>query len=228
MVDRIASPTSSPATLNLRRLERIQRFLQYASFLVLLVFVALIVLSYFQLRRVKREIAEQQALIQKQKDEIKNNEATLANQKKLSEAQSAVISVLQRPTLAATEANPAEGARTREAVEDSLPKVNDVRQLPARIYMQIAREDQRRRAAAIARRLQAAGFIVPGIENVREKAPTNSQLRYCDGVNYLQEDLDDITNALARISVSVTRQRLSRCGNVRPRHYEIWLGESSY
>src|SRR5688572_32396418 len=50
-----------------------------------------------------------------------------------------------------------EGKRTREAFEDSLPQVNDVRQLPARIYLQIAGESQRRRAAAIARNLQAAG-----------------------------------------------------------------------
>jgi hypothetical protein len=140
-------------------------------------------------------------------------------------AQRGMISVLQRPSLAASEINPAEGARTREAVEDSLPKVNDVRQLPARIYMQIAREDQRKRAAAIARNLQAAGYIVPGIENVRDKAPPTSQLRYCDGDSFLPADLDGITKAFEGISVSVTRQRLPRCGNVRPRHYEIWLGE---
>ena len=217
--------TSPPTTINLRRLERIQRFLQYASFLVLLVFVVLIVLSYFQLRRVKREIAEQQALIQQQKNEMKENEATLANQTKTIEEQKALISAFQGWSLAATEANPEAGARTREAVENRLPREVNLR-LPARIYMQIAREDQRRRAAAIARALQAAGFIVPGIENVRDKAPTNSQLRYCDGDNQLQGDLDDITKALARISVSVTRQRLPRCGNVRSRHYEIWLGES--
>jgi hypothetical protein len=226
MADRIDNPGSSPATLNLRRLEHIRVLLQYAALVVLLVFIGLIVFSYFQLRGIKREITEQQALIDKQKQEMKANEATLADQKKLMEAQSAVISVLQRPTLAATEANPSEGARTREEVEDSLPKVNDVRQLPARIYMQIARADQRRRAAVIARQLQAWGYIVPGIENVRDKAPTNSQLRYCDGANYLPSDLDGITKALERISVTVTRQRLQRCANVRPRHYEIWLGES--
>lgn len=226
MVDRNEDSGWTPVTLNLRRLERIRVLLQYASGFVLLVFVGLIVLSVFQLRGIKREIAAQQALIDKQRLEMKENEATLADQKKLMEAQSAVISVLQQPTLAATEANPSEGARTREAVEDSLPKLNDVTQLPARIYMQIARADQRKRAAVIARNLQAAGYIVPGIENVRDKAPANSQLRYCDGANFLPADLDGITKALERISVSVTRQRLARCGNVRPRHYEIWLGES--
>jgi septal ring factor EnvC (AmiA/AmiB activator) len=217
MADRIED--SAPATLNLRRLERIQGGLRIAAVLVLLVFVVLIVVSYFQLRRIRREIAEQQAIISQKKQEIKEIEEALENRKK-------VISGLQQTTLAITEANPADGASTREAVEQSLAQVGDIRQLPARIYMQIARKDQQRRAAAIARALQAAGYIVPGIENVRDKAPNTSQLRYCDGDNYLPEDLDAITKVLDRISVSVTRQRLPRCGNVRPRHYEIWLGES--
>ena len=224
MADRLDD--SSPATLNLRTLERIQGFLQYAAVLVLLVFVALIVVSYFQLRRIRREIADQQTLLDKRRLEIKDLEQTLESRKKTIEAQDSIISVLQPTSLAASEADPKVGTRTKQNVEDSLPQVNDVKQLPARIYMQIAREDQRRRAAQIARALQAAGYIVPGIENVREKAPANSQLRYCDGKNYLPEDLDAITKALERIQVSVTRQSLSRCGNVRPRHYEIWLGEN--
>ena len=224
MADRIDD--SSPTTLNLRSLERIQRFLQYAAVLVLLVFVALIVVSYFKLRGIKAEIAEQQALLIKKKDEITDLEKVLENRKKVIEAQGGVISVLQRPSLAASEADPKVGARTREAVEDSLPQVNDVKQLPARIYMQIAREDQRRRAAQIARALQSAGYIVPGIENVREKAPDNSQLRYCGDGKNLPEDLDGIMKALESIPVSVSRQPFARCGNIRPRHYEIWLGEN--
>jgi septal ring factor EnvC (AmiA/AmiB activator) len=226
MADSIEKPAEdlrpskdSPSTLNLRSLERIQRLLQYAALLVLLVFVGLIVLSYFQLRAIKREIGEQQAKIQQQKQEIEENEKTLENRKKL-------ISGLQANTLACTEANPSEGANIRETVEKSIAEVSDAKQLPPRIYIQIAREDQRRRAAAVARALQAAGYIVPGIENVRGKAPTNTQLRYCGADNWLQADLDGIVNALERISVPVTRQRLANCGNVRPRHYEIWFGES--
>lgn len=227
MADSIESPGSAPATLNLRRLERIQSFLQYAAVLVLLVFVALIVVSYFQLRRIKRDIGEQQAIIEKQKKEIKSNEAELAEQeRKRIEAQTRLISNLQGSSLAASEADPQKGARTKETIEDSFPQVNDVKQLPARIYMQIAREDQRRRAAAIARALQAEGYLVPGIENVRDKAPDNSQLRYCGDGKNLPDDLDNIMKALERISVSVTRQPFSRCGNIRPRHYEIWLGEN--
>ncbi len=152
--------TEAPATLNLRSLERIQRLLQYAALLVLLVFVVLIVLSYFQLRGIKREIGEQQAKIQQQKQEIEQNEKAIENGRNL-------ISALQQTTLAYTEANPTEGARTRETIEKSIGEVSDIRQLPPRIYIQIAREDQRRRAAAVARALQAAGYIVPGIENVR-------------------------------------------------------------
>ena len=225
MADRIED--SSPATLNLRSLERIQGGLQVAAVLVLLVFVVLIVVSYFQLRRIKREIAAQQTMIATQEIKIKANDAVLADQeKKRIDAQTAMISYFQGSTLAASEADPNKGVRTKQVVEDNLPQVNNIRQLPARIYMQIAREDQRRRAAAIARELQAAGYIVPGIENVRGNAPTNSQLRYCEGDNFLPEDLDGITKALERIPFSVTRQPLPRCGNVRPRHYEIWLGES--
>src|SRR5262245_60415660 len=119
------SPGSTPATLNLRTLERVQTALQYAALLVLLVFVGLIVVSYFQLRRIRQEIAHQQAIIDEQTTTRKRNERELANQAKLLEAQKGVISVLQKPTLAASEADPEKGTLTREAVEQSLPQVNN-------------------------------------------------------------------------------------------------------
>jgi hypothetical protein len=91
--------------------------------------------------------------------------------------------------------------------------------------VQIAREDQRKRAAQVARQLQASGYIVPGIENVRGKAPISSQLRYCVEDNLVEDDLAGITKVLESIKISATKYRVPNCGNVRARHYEIWFGE---
>jgi hypothetical protein len=82
----------------------------------------------------------------------------------------------------------------------------------------------RRLAAALLSRLQAKGYIVPGIENVEGKAPSTSQLRYCP-TDKFEEDLADITKTLESIKISVGTQRLPACGNVRPRLYELWFGE---
>jgi hypothetical protein len=55
-----------------------------------------------------------------------------------------------------------------------------VKQLPARVYLQIFGEDQRRMANSIQSRLVEKGFIVPGIENVEGWAQgvTTTEVRF--------------------------------------------------
>ncbi len=50
-----------------------------------------------------------------------------------------------------------------------------------RVYIQIGKEDDRPKAEAAQRALRAAGFAVPGIENVNARAPSKLQLRYFQG-----------------------------------------------
>ena len=206
----LTTSSVSPPKLNLRRLERIQTVLQYLAGFVLLIFIVSIVISYFQLRRIRHEIAENQKLIDSQRQQLKSQEP--------------VISGLQQVTLLASEANPNRGEETKRIIEGSIAQSGQTQQLLPRIYVQIAREDQRKRAADVASRLQARGYIVPGIENVEGKVPPTSQLRYCP-TDKFEEDLADITKTLQSISISVSTQRLPKCGSVRPRLYELWFDE---
>jgi cell division protein FtsL len=206
----LTTSSVSPPKLNLRRLERIQTVSQYLAGFVLLIFIVSIVISYIQLRRIRHEIAKNQEVIDSQRQQLKSQEP--------------VISGLQQVTLLASEANPNRGEEAKRIIEGTITQSGQTQQLPPRIYIQIAREDQRKRAADVASRLQAKGYIVPGIENVEGKVPSTSQVRYCP-TDRFEEDLADITKTLESIKISVGTQRLANCGNVRPRLYELWFGE---
>jgi predicted nucleic acid-binding Zn-ribbon protein len=221
----VDSAAASPPQLNVRSLERIQRWLQYIAGFVLLIFIVSISISYFELRRIRREIADGQEQVRQQRKTIEENSKLLESQKQSITGLRTVVSGLQQATLAATEADPKQGEQTKETVEKILAQTEDTRQLPPRIYVQIAREDQRKHAAEVARQLQSRGYIVPENENVRGKAPTTSQLRFCSNDKTAEEDVAGITKTLQSISISVTSYRLPNCGNVRARHYEIWFGE---
>jgi hypothetical protein len=219
------SAATSPPQLNLRRLERIQRWLQYIAGFVLLIFIVSIFISYFELRRIRRDIAERQDEVRKLNLEIDKRRTQVKSQLETIESQSTSISVLQEATIVANEANPNQPEQKKETIEKSIAQTGDARPLPVRIYLQIAREEQRKKCAQVARQLQTRGYLVPGIENVREKAPNKSELRFCPKGNSVDEDLAGITDALKAISISVNRVRLSNCQNVRSRHYEIWFSE---
>jgi len=218
------SAVSSPPHLNLRRLERIQRWLQYIAGFVLLIFIVSISISYFELRRIRKDIAEGQDTVRDLNKKITEKRIEIDSLQGRVKSQGKLISGLQQATLAATEADPKQGEQTKDTVERILAQTEDAK-LPPRIYVQIAREDQRKHAAEVARQLQSRGYIVPGIENVRGKAPTSSQIRYCANDKIAEEDLAGIMKTLQSISISVTSYRLPNCGNIRPGHYEIWFGE---
>jgi len=216
------SPITHPPKLNLRRLERIQRFLQYLTGFVLLIFIVSICVSAWQLWRIRKEIrTQEQTLI--------NNKKLIDSQQKeitgLTTGYTTLISGVQELTLSASESNSEQGKKIKDTVERSLAQTGDATLLPPRIYVQIAREEQRKRAAEVARQLQTGGYIVPGIENVREKAPNNSELRYCPKDNSVDEDIAGIIKALKAMSIAISPVRLPNCGNARTRHYEIWFSE---
>ncbi len=50
--------------------------------------------------------------------------------------------------------------------------------LPPRVYVQIANEDQRTIAELVSSKPRSAGYIVAGIEEVGKKAPKRTDVRY--------------------------------------------------
>ncbi len=124
----------------------------------------------------------------------------------------------------------------RQAVEQSIAQVvtqgseagADVAQIPPRVYIQITREEQRARAGAVARCLQAGGYVVPGIENVARKASPQgvSDVRYYQGNEAAEGDVEGIRAMLLKdFGVSLKTVQLPAAGAIRPRHYELWLGD---
>jgi len=97
------------------------------------------------------------------------------------------------------------------------------RSLP-RVYVHIEGEEQRAAARAISDKLAAAGWPVPGIERVGNRAPATTQLRY-----FRKEEVAEavkITKALEGAGV-VAKTELIRgyetSEAIRPMHFELWF-----
>jgi hypothetical protein len=208
-----------PFKLNLRKLEDIRRLLQYGAILVFLVFLGLITFSYFQWRKIERQIAVQRETLKQQEQDIKQNQEKIEAQKSVLDGFATVVRESPRPYTQSAE------QRTVDTIELSIPKDVNTRLVPARVYFHITREDQRRRAAEVAPQLQANGYLVPRIEYVGRKAFGPTQLRYCSSDDTVKRDLDNITNLFAKLSIKIKPLLIRDCGNVRPRHYEIWFGD---
>jgi cell division protein FtsB len=212
--------------LDLGKLELIRRWSQYLAAVVLVIFVGLIVISGVKLHQINTKIDNLEAEATRKKSELeslekrkKELEGSIANLSDLNEG-------LSNASRTATEQDPGQYLRVRESIEGSILKDANPRQIPARIYLQIGGEEQRKRAAEVVRQLQAKGYIVPGIENVGTKArlPHTSQLRYYQTDSVSLGDIKDITESLGRLGVKLSTVPLSST-NVRPRHYEIWFGQ---
>ena len=214
-----AVSSSEPVRLNLRRLEHIRRLLQYGAVAVFLVFLGLITFSYFQWRKIERQIAGQRQTLKQQEQEIQQNHEKI-------EGQRAVLDSLSKFVRESPTKTAAQEEEKKRTIELSIPQNVSARQVPPRVYFQIAREDQRRRAAEVARQLQANGYIVPGIESVGKKASGPTELRYCSSDDTVKQDIESITNLLVKLSIRIKPQLIRNCGNVRPRHYEIWFGDN--
>ena len=216
-----------PPKLNLRKLESIQRLLRYGAILVLLIFLALIALSWFQLRGINREIDNKQAELQKkQRENDEIDEALRRKQeefKKLDEK----YHVLSEAVRYLSDDNEEQADKVKTAVEKAIGSDGNKAQIPPRIYIQIAREDQRQRAAQLTSQLQARGYVVPGIEYVgrRARIPRVSELRYYP-TGAAQSDIDDIVGFFRGAGIKLAQPvQVRQAGGVRPRHYEIWFGE---
>ncbi|MGH9931077.1 MAG: hypothetical protein ACREA9_17855 [Pyrinomonadaceae bacterium] len=219
--------------LDLGKLELLRRWSQYAAVVVLVVFIVLIGLSWIQLRRINDEVAAADENLEKKKVEITQLKIEADNlQAKISGLQK-VTGALTDVTRSLGDRSPEQAEKIKQAVEDSIGSTNDLAQIPARIYIQIGREDQRKRAGDVARKLQAQGFVVPGleqkkgqgVENVRGLSPRVSQIRYYQANEVSQKDLNDIVGLLRGMGIELKQVQLPASKLVRPRHYEIWFGE---
>ncbi len=102
--------------------------------------------------------------------------------------------------------------------------------IPARVYFHITQESQRTPAKALASRLitqlVAIDLKVPGVQRV--SGPENTQFRFFKAEE--KEEAQRIVASLRTLDIRVVlvdlSSRYQNSKNIRPRHYELWLGKN--
>ncbi|WP_194791891.1 hypothetical protein [Pseudomonas sp. UFMG81] len=116
-------------------------------------------------------------------------------------------------------------APAQAAPAGNLAAAIDTQMLPARVYLQIARETDRPRALLAAKAIRQAGLIAPGIELVpTTSAPPVNDLRYCEGKvdTTALEQLTEAVNAAVEPAPKLVKLKPSQCTKVRFNHFEVW------
>lgn len=114
---------------------------------------------------------------------------------------------------------PPESAVRRVASEVSSEAESRAANRP-RIFIHIRSEEDRRRARQLGQRLEASGFIVPGVERLTDIGPDSAQLRYFRAED--EAGARGIAEQLARVGVRV-EPRYTGGYEMRPGHYELWF-----
>jgi hypothetical protein len=132
------------------------------------------------------------------------------------------------PGIAVSAVNNRQIEKIKVLTSEAQKELSSVR---ARVYIQITGEEQRRPAAALQRRLEASGYIVPGIENVAEKAiiPARTEVRY-----NRDEERDEafrilqiLKDAGLKVDVKDEPTRIPGSGKgTRAGHYEVWFSKT--
>lgn len=230
--------TTPERKLNLGRLERLQRLLQYGAMLVLLVFVVLIGLAWTGLRDLNTRKAKAAQDLADVERKLKTVNDELALKQKSLEAAQSVNSVLSNVADAYKEENPEKAelinAALREAAETTVAEpaagqggrpAETAAQVPPRVYIQVMNAGQLARAREVTRKLQAQGFLVPGVENMERKGhrQSGSDVRFNPADEWAAKDTEAIRAVLGEFKVRLKDVRLG--ANTRPRQYELWLGD---
>ena len=185
----------------LNELQKLSRIIGILSFMA---FIVLIVFGVWQLRIINRKVSQGEEKIAAQEAKIKENEERIQAQNNLFKSMPPEYINL------AFENNP-------DAAK-SLP----------RVYLHIGDETQRELAVKLQKKLQAEGYIVPSIQNIKgiARVPVNTELRFCEGKGQ-DSDINEIKDLLAAegIDLSIHAPLTTPCCvNVNnDRNYELWL-----
>ncbi|MEP7317544.1 MAG: hypothetical protein ABI921_02350 [Panacibacter sp.] len=220
--------TSAHATLNLRRLEKVQSIFQFSAAVVLLLFISLIIYSSVKLHDIKKEISLKTTLLKQQDAIMSRNKDSIARQEIYIDQLQTSSNGFQKAIDSIVKVHPELAGVVKKSIENNILKTDSSKQIQPRVYIQIANNDQRHRAAEIATLLQTDGFIVPGIENMEGKTNTltTSEVRYYKSNDIVSSDTQTISKIFKIASLPVPMMRAFPASvNVRPRHYEIWFGD---
>ena len=207
-----------------RKLKSIKRVSQVIAALSITAFFALIGYSAYKLYSINRETAEATEKLNVVKKEAERLEADIQRKRDEIAGLDKKIEALNEINSKISITNPQLVRQAIKEVIESSPRTADV--LP-RIYVHIKDESQRARARQIVSKLQENKFIVPGIENVGEKASGNTVLKYFHKNDEENADAKKIIELLQSEKVVADARYTpgyESSNKIRPRHYELWLG----
>jgi len=209
----------NPARLNLQRMQHLQQIFKYGAAMVLIIFLVLIFFSYRELNNIKTEI-------EAQKNQIIANNIKLDSQNNIIKARFVTIANFYKY---ADSVEKSKNAGTEITIVDKVEDIASQNKNPAeilpRVYLHIAREDQRAHAAAVGKLLEANGFIVPGIQKVRFQE--SSSLKCFETAGITKADTTSILNVLrGAAKINIRSYKLPTSDKIRPRHYEVWFGQN--
>ena len=185
----------------INQLQKLSRFIGILSFAA---FVILIVFGFWQLGKINRQLRDGKKNLAEQEARMKENDERIQAQNNL------LKSVPPEFINLAFENNP-------EAAK-ALP----------RVYLHIGEEAQRELAVRLQKKLQAEGYIVPSIQNIKgiARVPAETELRFCEGKG-VDSDIAEIKDLLAGDGVDLSIHsplKTPGCVNVtNDRTYELWL-----
>jgi hypothetical protein len=93
---------------------------------------------------------------------------------------------------------------------------------PKRIYLQVANEDQRANAEKIRAAFRDKGYLMPGIENVGNRAPAQPDVRYFRAED--KEAAETVARELIQLGINVGEPRQVPM-KAQPGQLEIWLAK---
>lgn len=129
--------------------------------------------------------------------------------------------------VAEAEMNPSGSDLTDSILKTAQEKNTALTNIPPRVYIQIASDDQRARADKIAAVLRSIGFTVPAYQVVSSNhVPKTNQLRYYKSLDNA-ETSSNLNKALNQIKAvdgpNWSPVELKRSSSVRPGHFEMWF-----
>jgi len=99
--------------------------------------------------------------------------------------------------------------------------------ISARVYIHIAKEEQRGNAGTVAELLRASAVVVPGIE-LQVNSPQDSELRYFRQVD--KAEAEGLASTVQTVWPNVSARYIpgyETSTGIRPRHYELWIAAGS-
>lgn len=232
--------------INTEKLDRMQRYSRVIAALSLALFFALIVISFWSLWRVREEIAdleekkqeltqqvtntteqvgkvrEELQALEAQKELLSQTISEIAKQRPES-VKAAINQATEQPDRPTTGQENKKLVYTRRAIDQVIQNAPSIaRNLPL-IYLHIGDDKQRKRARRIAEQLRQAGYVVPGIEEVGERAPPGpTQVRCNARTDAERNEAQKIVGLLRGWGVKAEFQQIR--DTTKPWQYEIWFG----